>query len=37
MIELRQVFESEEFAPSDPSGELRAQEQRLRAQVAARK
>ncbi|QSQ24219.1 YciI family protein [Pyxidicoccus parkwayensis] len=37
MIELRQVFESEEFAPSDPTGELRAQEQRLREQVAAKK
>jgi hypothetical protein len=37
MIELRQVFEAEDFAPSDPSGELRAAEQRLREQVAAKK
>ncbi|WP_164002272.1 YciI family protein [Pyxidicoccus caerfyrddinensis] len=37
MIELRQVFEVEDFAPSDPSGELRAAEQRLREQVAAKK
>lgn len=37
MIELRQVFETAEFAPSDPTGELRAQEERLRQQVAAKK
>jgi hypothetical protein len=37
MIELRPVFETEDFAPSDPSGELRAAEHRLREQVAARK
>jgi hypothetical protein len=37
MIELRQVFEAEDFAPSDPSGELRAAEQRLREQAAAKK
>jgi hypothetical protein len=35
-IEIRQVFETEDFAPSDPTGELRAQEERLRAEVAAR-
>ena len=34
-IEIRQVFETEEFAASDPTGELRAAEERLRAQVAA--
>jgi hypothetical protein len=34
-IEIRQVFETEEFAESDPSGELRAAENRLREQVAA--
>lgn len=34
-IEIRQVFETEEFAPSDPSGEIRAAENRLREQVAA--
>ena len=33
-VEIRPVFETEDFAPSDPTGELRAQEQRLRAQVA---
>ncbi|HVH14017.1 MAG TPA: YciI family protein [Longimicrobium sp.] len=34
-VEIRQVFDIEDFAPSDPSGELRAAEQRLREQVAA--
>src|SRR5436309_2766562 len=29
-IELRQVFETEDFAPSDPSGEIRKQEERIR-------
>jgi hypothetical protein len=33
-VEIRQVYESEEFAPSDPTGEIRAQEERLRKQVA---
>ena len=33
-IEIRQVFETDDFAPSDPTGELRAAEERLRAQVA---
>ena len=33
-IEIRQVFESEEFAEADPTGELRAAENRLREQVA---
>jgi hypothetical protein len=37
VLEIRQVFETEDFAPSDPTGELRAQEERLRAQVAAKK
>jgi hypothetical protein len=32
-IEIRQVFDAEDFAPSDPTGELRAAEERLRAQV----
>ncbi|WP_437670880.1 YciI family protein [Sorangium sp. So ce131] len=32
-IEIRQVFSPEDFAPSDPSGELRAAEARLRAQT----
>ncbi len=34
-IEIRPVFETEDFAPSDPSGELRAAEERLRRQVAS--
>jgi hypothetical protein len=34
-VEIRQVFETDDFAPSDPTGELRAAEERLRAQVAA--
>ena len=37
VLEIRQVFETEDFAPSDPTGEFRAQEERLRAQVAAKK
>jgi hypothetical protein len=32
-VEIRQVFETEDFAPSDPTGELREQENRLRVQV----
>ena len=34
-IELRQVFDPADFAPSDPSGELRAAEEQLRAKIAA--
>ncbi|HST58387.1 MAG TPA: YciI family protein [Longimicrobium sp.] len=34
-IEIRQVFETEDFAPSDPTGELRAAENRLRDEIAA--
>ena len=33
-IEIRQVFDTDDFAPSDPTGELRAAEERLRAQMA---
>jgi hypothetical protein len=33
-LEVRQVFEPDDFAPSDPTGELRAAEERLRAQTA---
>ena len=33
-VELRPVFETEDFAPSDPTGELREQEEHLRAQIA---
>jgi hypothetical protein len=35
-VEIRQVFETEEFAASDPTGEIRAAEDRLRKQVSAR-
>ncbi len=35
-VEIRQVFETEDFAPVDPTGEIREQENRLREQVAAR-
>jgi hypothetical protein len=35
-IEIRQVFDTEDFAPSDPSGELRAAEHKLREQVEAK-
>ena len=34
VLEIRQVFEADDFAPSDPTGELRAQEERLRARAA---
>ena len=36
-VELRQVFAPDDFAASDPTGELRAQEERLRAQVEGKK
>src|SRR6516164_9388918 len=36
-VEIRQVFEIEDFAPSDPKGEFRAAEDRLRTQVAEKK
>jgi hypothetical protein len=36
-IEIRQVFETEDFAASDPSGQLRAQENELRRRVEARR
>lgn len=34
-VELRPVFETEDFADSDPTGEIRAQENRLREQSEA--
>jgi hypothetical protein len=37
MLELRPVYESEDFAPSDPTGELMAAEERMREQLAAKK
>ena len=36
-VEIRQVYETQDFAPVDPTGELRAAEDRLRAQVAGKK
>ena len=36
-VEIRQVFETEEFAPSDPTGELRRKEEQLRAAVGSRR
>lgn len=36
-IEIRQVFEADDFATSDPSGELRVAEERRRAQKAAQR
>ena len=33
-LEIRQVFDPEEFAASDPTGKLREEEYRLRAEVA---
>jgi hypothetical protein len=35
-LEIRQVHEAEDFAASDPTGEIRAQEQRLRDTLASR-
>jgi hypothetical protein len=34
-VEIRQVFESADFAPSDPSGEVRAHEKKLSEQIRA--
>ena len=36
-LELRQVFETEEFAPSDPTGKIRKQENQLRKKIAGKK
>ena len=36
-IEIRQVFDFEDFAPRDPTGELRAAEARLRKQLEEKK
>jgi hypothetical protein len=36
-VETRQVFEAEEFAPSDPTGVLRKQEEGLRKAVESRR
>ena len=36
-VEIRQVFEAADFAPSDPSGELRKKEEELRKMVESRR
>jgi hypothetical protein len=36
-LEIRQVFETEDFAPVDPTGELRANEEHLRQKITAKK
>src|SRR2546421_10190189 len=36
-VEIRQVFEAEDFAPVDPTGEIVAAEERLRAEIAAKR
>jgi len=36
-VEIRQVFETEDFAPRDPTGDLRAAEEKLRAKVEGKK
>ena len=36
-VEIRQVYEMADFAPSDPTGELRKHEQKLRDTVEARR
>ena len=35
-VEIRQVFETEEFAASDPSGDIRRQEEELKKKIQAR-
>jgi hypothetical protein len=37
IVEIRQVFEPQDLVPSDSFGELRAAEDRLRAQVGEKK
>src|SRR6184192_3297452 len=36
-VEIRQVFETADFAPSDPTGEIRKQEEELRKKVEAQR
>jgi len=36
-IEIRPIFEAEEFAPSDPTGELRRKEEQMRKAVEAQR
>ena len=36
-VEIRQVFEAADFAPSDPTGELRKKEEELRKTIESRR
>jgi hypothetical protein len=36
-VEIRQLFDAEDFAPSDPSGEVRAHEKKLSEQILAQR
>ena len=36
-VEIRQLYETADFAPSDPTGEIRKQEERLRETIEARR
>jgi len=36
-VEIRQVYETEDFAASDPTGEVRAAEEQLRKEVAGKR
>jgi len=36
-VEIRQVYETAEFAPSDPTGEIRKKEQKLRETVESQR
>src|SRR5713101_4104887 len=36
-VEIRQVFEAADFAPSDPTGELRKKEEELRKSIESRR
>ena len=35
-VEIRQIYETEEFAASDPTGKIRESENRLREQIASK-
>ena len=36
-VEIRQVYETEEFAESDPTGKLREAEERLREKISSKR
>jgi hypothetical protein len=36
-VEIRQLFEAEDFAPSDPSGEIRRKEEQLRKKIESQR